>query len=111
MPGAWWITFWPGLAVMVGLNRRFDPSFAAIRTRVQAGDIGTPHIAGPGLTHVEHLSNLRLLTFWNSALTDAAYQHLREMKSLWELFLGRTQVTPETIEKLKRDLPNCALVL
>jgi len=73
--------------------------------------IGTPHIAGPGLTHVEHLSNLRLLTFWNSALTDAAYQHLREMKSLWELFLGRTQVTPETIEKLKRDLPNCALVL
>ncbi len=59
----------------------------------------------------EHLSNLRLLTFWNSALTDAAYQHLREMKSLWELFLGHTQVTPETIEKLKRDLPNCALVL
>jgi hypothetical protein len=33
------------------------------------------------------------------------------MKSLWELFLGHTQVTPETIEKLKRDLPNCALVL
>ena len=72
--------------------------------------IGTPRVTGHGLAHIKPLSNLRLLTFWNSALTDAAYEHLREMKSLQELFLGGTKVTRETIEKLKNDLPDCALI-
>ena len=72
--------------------------------------IGTPRVTGHGLAHIKQLSHLRLLTFWNSALTDAAYEHLREMKSLQELFLGGTKVTRETIEKLKDDLPDCALM-
>lgn len=29
-----------GVPVMIGFNRRFDPSFRALRTRVQAGEIG-----------------------------------------------------------------------
>ena len=72
--------------------------------------IGTPGVTGRGLVHVKELSHLRLLTFWNSALTDAAYEHLREMKSLQELFLGGTKVTREIIEKLKQDLPDCAVM-
>ena len=30
-----------GVALQIGFNRRFDPSFAALRTRLQAGEIGT----------------------------------------------------------------------
>jgi len=30
-----------GVPIMIGFNRRFDPSFRAIRDRVQAGEIGT----------------------------------------------------------------------
>lgn len=30
--------------LQLGFNRRFDPSFASLQQRVNAGDIGTPHI-------------------------------------------------------------------
>ena len=49
---------------------------------------------------VKELSNLRLLPFWNSTLTDAAYEPLPEMKSLQELLLGVTKVSREALEKL-----------
>ncbi len=70
---------------------------------------GTPGVTGRGQVHSKPLSHLRLLTFWNSALTDVAYEHLREMKWLQELFLGGTKVTRETIGKLEQVLPDCAV--
>jgi myo-inositol 2-dehydrogenase/D-chiro-inositol 1-dehydrogenase len=33
-----------GVKLQVGFNRRFDPNFRKIRTLVQQGEIGTPHI-------------------------------------------------------------------
>ena len=33
-----------GIAVQVGFNRRFDPSHAAVRDRVQAGEVGDVHL-------------------------------------------------------------------
>ncbi|MEW9501478.1 inositol 2-dehydrogenase [Jeotgalibacillus marinus] len=33
-----------GVKIQVGFNRRFDPNFRKIRTLVQEGEIGTPHI-------------------------------------------------------------------
>lgn len=30
--------------LQVGFNRRFDPSFASLQTRVQSGEIGAPHL-------------------------------------------------------------------
>jgi hypothetical protein len=62
--------------------------------------IGSPSVTGRGFVHVKELSNLRLLPFWNSTLTDAAYDPLREMKSLQELLLGVTKVSREALEKL-----------
>jgi myo-inositol 2-dehydrogenase/D-chiro-inositol 1-dehydrogenase len=33
-----------GTSLMIGFNRRFDPSFSALRTRLRAGEIGEPEI-------------------------------------------------------------------
>jgi myo-inositol 2-dehydrogenase/D-chiro-inositol 1-dehydrogenase len=33
-----------GVACMIGFNRRFDPTFAALKARLDAGEIGTPEM-------------------------------------------------------------------
>ena len=72
--------------------------------------ISTPHIVGDGLVYIKGLKHLRLLTLWGSSATDAVYEHLKGMTWLEELFLGGTKVGGETIEKLRKDLPSCAIL-
>jgi len=55
-----------GLPLMIGFNRRFDPSFAALKARLDAGEIGAPEMvtilsrdpAPPPLSYIERSGGL-----------------------------------------------------
>ncbi len=51
-----------GVNLMIGFNRRFDPSFRKLREMIAAGNIGTPHILritsrDPAPPPIEYLAN------------------------------------------------------
>ncbi|MGE8473722.1 MAG: Gfo/Idh/MocA family oxidoreductase, partial [Paraburkholderia hospita] len=51
-----------GIVCMIGFQRRFDPTFAALKARIDAGEIGTPEMLvvtsrDPGAPPVEYIKH------------------------------------------------------
>ncbi len=64
-------------------------------------------VSDAGLIHLKDLTNLRSLELMGSRVSDAGLGHLIGMKRVAELYLARTDVTDNSVAKLKADLPNC----
>ena len=50
------------------------------------------------------------MNFYGTAITDDGVMKLTAMPNLKRLYLWQTKVSPETIEKLKQELPACEIV-
>ncbi len=104
-------------------------------TRLRFLALDAEGVSDAGLAHLEGLSDLRSLVLWGTQVSDAGLVHLEKLTSLEELNLGKTKVTgaglhhlhglteltdlnlrgtkvtPDGVDKLKRALPRCTVLL
>ena len=78
-------------------------------TRISFVKCGINDAALTQLKGLEKLMSIDLTG--NPGITDAAIQHLSEMKNLAGLIVIETGITEAGVEKLKEALPNCMVTL
>ena len=59
--------------------------------------------------HLKGLTNLRVLSFNKTKITDAGLVHLKGLTKLQGLDVRSTKVTAAGVKKLQAALPNCLI--
>jgi hypothetical protein len=121
----------PVIKVLLGNTRTTDDDLAALQpldaleelylSRTDVTDDGLPHLAGltnlriltlastrvsdRGLVNLEGLKALRWLDLEGALVTDAGLVHLEPLTALENLYLGRTAVSDERVEVLRKARP------
>ncbi len=68
-------------------------------------------ISDEATKNLDKMSKLKLLSFEAcGGITDASVERLEKLTTLQSLFVNRTGVTPEGVQRLKTALPNCRVV-
>ena len=84
--------------------RFFDVSRGSgVKGRVAGG------IGAEGLKHLARIHSLEMLTLHLCSATDDEFQVLAELHNLKRFSIGKTNVTPDGIDRLKRALPKCEI--
>lgn len=68
--------------------------------RLKLLDLSGTRIRGPGLAHLEKLTNLEHLSLWQNPITDDALGHLGKLSSLRGLGLGGTKISDKGLSEL-----------
>jgi hypothetical protein len=72
--------------------------------------IGGINISDVGLENLQRLKQLQAIGIYGTThITDTGLESFRLLTKLQKVYLERTQVTPEGIQKLQRALPNCKI--
>lgn len=105
--------------VMAGPSTRLtDARFARLvdaindRGDISCMRISNPNITSSGFSKVRELHTLHWLFIEDATLGDDALLHLRSLKNLRKLYFDRCpNLTPESIEQLRDDLPDCIVYI
>ena len=61
--------------------------------------------------YLQYLPQLTVLVFHESQITDASEIHLKKLKRLRFLHLGKTRISNATVARLRSSLPSCSIVV
>ena len=67
-------------------------------------------VQGPGLAVLENMPNLESLSLWDSNVDNSGLPHLKKLRQLKRLVVGRTMLTPDAIQELRDALPDCEVI-
>lgn len=87
-----------------GALRFFQASQGSGVRGLVAGGIGAD-----GLKHLARIHSLEMLILHLCSATDDEFQVLAELHNLKRFSIGKTNVTPDGIDRLKRALPKCEI--
>tara|TARA_Y100000588_G_C13974566_1_gene804497 strand:+ start:237 stop:551 length:315 start_codon:yes stop_codon:yes gene_type:complete len=76
-----------------------------------AADFDQTKISDADLAGLSKTPTLHALYLYDTAITDSGLKHLHALTNLTLLYLPATQVTPEGIANLRKELPNCTVIL
>lgn len=82
-----------------------DMEFLAGFTHLEKLYLNFASIKGEGLQHLQGLEKLQLLSLSGNPLEEGAVAHLSELKNLKKLFVWNTGLTDASLEKLREALP------
>ena len=71
--------------------------------------VNETNVDDAGLTHLQHLPRLQWLSLVGTPISDAGLDCLASLKSLRSLTLVQTRTTAARVERLRKDLPDCAV--
>lgn len=71
--------------------------------------VNETNVDDAGLRHVGQLLRLQWLSLVGTAISDAGLDYLASLKSLRSLTLVQTRATAARVERLRKDLPDCAV--
>ena len=71
--------------------------------------VNETHVDDAGLTYLQQLPRLEWLSFVGTAISDAGLDCLASLTSLRSLTLVQTRATAARVERLRQDLPACAV--
>jgi len=84
-------------------------------TDLEILNLSRTHVTDAGVKHLKGLRNLACLDISGTQITDAGLEHLKGLSKLEYLRLQSsvdgTQAKDEGIEKLRKGLPNCEIIL
>ncbi len=88
-----------------------DDSFEGIGKLQHLSNLWIPRvsISDAGVKHIAKLKNLKTLSLWGNKVTDKCIDDLATMTTLRELYLGRTNISLSSRERLQKLLPECGI--
>jgi hypothetical protein len=72
-------------------------------------DVCAPDVTDEGVSAISGLTGLEVLWLSDCRITDAGIEPLSQFRSLRELAMGNTGVTPEGRTRLQAALPDCRI--
>ena len=93
------------LGSWVDLTPNGSHGFAGTGTTLLPLNVNASH-----LSNISHITTLRILATGGSGLTDKSVDDLAKLSQLEYLYLSRTQISPEGMNRLQRLLPNVTII-
>ncbi len=81
--------------------------FKAAKSRLRLLDVSFTRVGDEGLKSLASLLELRHLSLIGCQVTDSGTDSLTRLERLREIYLAKTQVSPQAAEKLRRRFPMC----
>lgn len=78
--------------------------------RLRVLELRQTGVRGSGLNILSKLPALESISLWDSDVDDSAIVHLKKLTNLKRLVVGRTQMSQQGIEELRKSLPNCLVI-
>ncbi len=83
--------------------------FAAVKSRLRLLDLSFTRVGNEGLKSLVALPELRHVSLIGCRVTDSGTDSLMRLERFREIYLAKTEVSPQAVEKLRRRFPMCRI--